>query len=353
MGAGRKLTAKGNLSVADAKALAELLGTDPRSLGTVDEPALFPVRSADDLPNLQFHLRLARASGATRVAKGRLSATKSWGTSTREAQVRKVIDALLSQGPLKMHSTSDRWFGATRDVLDEGLPHILAILFAMAGEPVDYDDLYEGVEQACLVQLNWNPPMTEALVARGVRSTFDRLLAILEEADLVSRKGDTVEVSDYGMTRRVGGQLAMTPLAGALVGGFLASAGFAIPVAGSFAHAPLERILAMVGESRADVIQAEFAAWMDAHSPQAAAEGLARCALEAHDPGLRLAIVHLAQELPPPADEQALRLLLNTPVAGHAIQALRWRGHTDVPDDQEALLRAGVDLFASYCRARR
>src|SRR5205814_4859235 len=67
VGGGRKLTAKGNLTVADAMELA----------GNLDDPSLsryaehgWRIRSADDLPELQFLLRWAR-SEERRVGKER------------------------------------------------------------------------------------------------------------------------------------------------------------------------------------------------------------------------------------------------------------------------------------------
>ena len=74
-----------------------MLGVDVRTSGDGDDAA-FAVRSADDLGELQFLLRWARAAGATRVVKGRVMATAAWAKLDAVAAVRKATAAILDVG---------------------------------------------------------------------------------------------------------------------------------------------------------------------------------------------------------------------------------------------------------------
>src|SRR5439155_20298998 len=117
----------GNLTVADAIELAGDL--DDPSLSTYAEHG-WRIRSADDLPELQFLLRWARAAGAVRVAKGRMSTTASWAKLDPMAQVARATTALLDKGPVGLRTADNRWVDQTLiEAIDAGAVHLLAVLW--------------------------------------------------------------------------------------------------------------------------------------------------------------------------------------------------------------------------------
>jgi hypothetical protein len=71
VGAGRRLTKTGRLTVADARALVALLDTGDETDHTIDDKA-YKLRSSEDLPVLNLTVDWARAVGLLRAVHGRL-----------------------------------------------------------------------------------------------------------------------------------------------------------------------------------------------------------------------------------------------------------------------------------------
>jgi hypothetical protein len=74
-GNGRKLTQKGRLTLADGKALVELLGTGDRTDPVIGDTA-FKTRSSAELPGVAITFAWARAAGLVRVVHGRVVPVK-------------------------------------------------------------------------------------------------------------------------------------------------------------------------------------------------------------------------------------------------------------------------------------
>jgi hypothetical protein len=74
-GAGRKLTATGNLTMAAGRELIGLLGTDDRLDERIGDQ-VFKTRSTVELPGVDFTFRLARHAGFVKVRTGTVSTTK-------------------------------------------------------------------------------------------------------------------------------------------------------------------------------------------------------------------------------------------------------------------------------------
>lgn len=340
---GRKLTAKGNPTVADTRALAERLG-DPgqerRAAWGMD------IRGADDLPDLQFLLRWARAAGALRVVHGRMTATESWARLRPLAAAAKAAEPLFKKGPLTLAAGERRWTAtALNAVVDEGLPHILAVLWAV-GEPLPFEVLLEGVSGVCDMMLSWSPE-AERWRQDRYRWTLDELFETLARAGLAERGGEETNTRPSGVEEKLGGEVALTAVGRAVLRGYLTANGYPVAEAGEWADRPLEDLLAHVAEWHPARTEAEFGSWVDRHSPEEAAAGLAGWVAAGYDdPQVPVAAVHLAAGLPAPHDERAVRALVDTPAAGHAAGWLLEHGHQDVAIDEEAMLRAGAEMMA-------
>lgn len=339
---GRKLTAKGNLTVADVASLAQALG-DPgwRTLGEAGRA----VRSADDLPYTQFLIRWARAAGALRVERGRLISTASWAKLSPLAAAAKAAGALLTKGPLGLEAGEDRWGLHVLDsVIDEGVVHLMALLWA--GSPMDFEILLEAVTGACDALISWEP-QAEAFKERRYRLALDRLVDLLSGAGLLTRDDAVEEEAGRSATPpRRGGTVSLTVLGRAVVGPYLNDHGYDIPVSGALAGGPLADLFARMAEWHPAHAEAEFDLWVDRHGVPAAIEELAGCVAGGYsDPQWPLVALHLASRLPSPHDEAAVRRLADTPARGHALGWLVERGH-DVDLDRDAFMVSGVELLA-------
>lgn len=342
-GDGRKLTAKGNPTLADTRALAELLadpGWERRGQWGLD------IRGADDLPELQFLLRWAKAAGALRVAHGRMAATGSWARLDPLAAAGKAARSLLDKGPLSLAAGQRRWTAtALNSVLDEGAPHLLAVLWAVP-DPLPFEVLLEGVSGVCDMMLSWGPA-AEGWRQDRYRWALDELVDVLARAGLVERHGQEIAVRPSGVEEQLGGEVALTPLARALLGPYLTSHGYPVVEAGEWAQRPLGDLLGHVGEWHPARTEAEFDCWVDRHGPEEAASGLVGWLADGYrDPQVPIAAVHLAGRLPSPFDERAVRALADTPAHGHAVGWLLEHGHDDVAVDEEAMMLAGAEMMA-------
>ena len=98
-GAGRKLTATGNPTLADGRLLVGLLDLDDEldpSFGSRTSVT----RSAGELHDLTFTIRWALRAGAVRKVHGRLAATATWSKAGTTEHFRRAAEALVSAGPL-------------------------------------------------------------------------------------------------------------------------------------------------------------------------------------------------------------------------------------------------------------
>jgi len=209
-GDGRKLTQKGQPTLADARTLVGLLGTGDRFDEVIGDRK-FTTQSAGDLPELGFTIRWALAAGALRKEHGKLRATVSWRKLEAKPLERwtKAANALSVLGPLAAFYASARYRG-TDEFLDGQVPELLFNLLD-GPEPFDavLDDICECADTLC----DWLVPYMQDPVHR--RTSFgydlDRLVRILGWAAIVERVAATVEPDEWARHEKlVGGTLQLT-----------------------------------------------------------------------------------------------------------------------------------------------
>ncbi len=343
VGTGRRLTEIGNLTVADAKALADRLGVDAAT--DTEAGVRVGVRSADDLGELQFLLRWARAAGATRSARGRLSATASWSKLDPLAAVRRAVKAILDKGPTRTRFGNTKWApSAVHEVLDDGAPHLLALLWAIP-EPLPFDELAEAAIEVCDQRLAWAPIVSPESQQRQITAAFATLFDVLAVAGVATRDNVEVTTDAYGYQRERGGELSLTSLGRVVLGDILKVHGYTIPEVGELVSEPLAALFDQIGVWHPDRICAEFDAWAAAHTPSATVDALVATLQQPSDPERRIVAIQFAARLPDPVTESAVRALLDTPARGQALGWLHEHGCRDIPDDPAALFAAGVELF--------
>jgi hypothetical protein len=344
VGGGRKLTAKGNLTVADAKVLAATL-EDPRV--AMGAKYGFSVRSADDFPEMQFVIRWARAAGAVRVAKGKLLVTASWAKLGPVEAVSRAVAVLLEKGPLSLWTANSYWAPeALIQVIDEGAVPLLALLWA-APEAMDFEELLEAIVEICEPQLRFPATFTPDLRRIQIRSEVDRFFDVLAAAGVVERLDADQSTDRHGSTSREGGVMSLTPLGRAVLGDRLRAGGYDVPMSAELADGPLAALFDQIGRWLPDRIRTEFDWWVQRHSVEAAVDGLATVMMDYEDPQWAVAAFELVERLGTADAERAVRRLLVTPARGHAIVWLLDHDYPDVPEDRPAMLRSGLELLAT------
>ncbi len=205
---GRRLTAKGNIRLADAGELSEILGTEP--LEEVVGQRTFKKHSSEDMPDLDHWQWWAREVGALRVQKGRMVAVEAWqkrAANDPVSQARQAYEVLQSFG---VYSSYRRMglFPVER-FIDETDTAVLMMLLD-SSVPLQFEELTSRIavirKQAGIQPVLGNPELDADIV----NSAIDDMLTVLERAGVIVQ--DQLEFSqERYRQRRVGGTVALTP----------------------------------------------------------------------------------------------------------------------------------------------
>ena len=286
---GRKLTQKGNVTLADARALVDLLDT-----GDVMDPKFgtrtFRTTSAAELGGLHQIFRWARKAGVVRVAHGRVHATKKGLAIAKNpgAFFDKAVDGLLAAGPLGSQRDPDRWMAwpEVTDLLDHLSVNLLVAPYA-GQRRFPIEDLCEQATYAVLRAFHF-PGTTDDDVARRIGYDVTDIIDAFELAGIV-RRIDAVAPHDDDVIispRRHGGTVELTAAGVVTARRLLREAGYEAPEAGRFSDATAtELFLGTDGDDFA-ALAAELEAWRRRRSPEEAATELAAAVRAVGDPAL-------------------------------------------------------------------
>jgi hypothetical protein len=308
VGAGRKLTARGNLTLADARALVELLGT-----GEVMDPVIgdqaFKTTSSTELRLLNQVFVWARKAGVVRVANNRVIATKLGLAAADGNDLTRVfdraIDALMDIGPLTSRNDPSHVLAwpVVWQVLDQQVDHLLVGPYITAA-PVPITKLIEIASDLVLDAVRFNPDADSELIARRLAADVDDLLDVVTLAGLTRRLDNTDDTdrSAAGGTRDADGgesdqsrwdhyqprgAIELTAAGTAVTHQRLSDHGYHTPVAGRLAAGSATELLQAI-EATDDhaSLNGELAAWLKRRDPHQAASELAAAAVEVDNPAL-------------------------------------------------------------------
>lgn len=210
-GDGRKLTQTGKPTLADARSLVALLGTDDTMDRTIGDKT-FKTHSASELPELMFTIRWATAAGVLRKEHGKLRATASWRNLAGDPLKRwtKAADCLPKLGPLTGFYEHNPYRDPD-ELLDEFAPYLLD---SLAGGPVAFDEALDLVCDHADAHYEWLVPFEQEREFQRVLfgSDLDVLVMILGWAGIVVREGASFEADRWLPKRKrpVGGTLRLT-----------------------------------------------------------------------------------------------------------------------------------------------
>lgn len=341
VGEGRKLTQTGQLTLADARALVDELGT-----GDLVDPAIgdrtFKTKSSAELPGLRQVFAWARKAGVVRVARGRVIATKqglaiAWDPA---AFFDRSLDAILALGPLASQREPSGWFAwpEVNEVLDRFVVHLLAAPYAAQG-PVPIEDLADVAAGVVLDSFEFHA-LGDEEVERRVASDIVDIMDTLEGAGVVRRTGTRHPDDDPVVSRRRhGGSVELTPAGAAAVHSRLIEAGYDTPRAGRFAEATATELFLGTDLDDFPTLWAEVEAWLRRREPVQAAAELATAVRELQDPALRnLALAAMADMDAEAALPEVRKLSIEPEIRGFALCWLVDQGHEEPeaqfdPDD--------------------
>jgi len=289
VGEGRKLTQTGRLTLADARALVDLLGTgDTIDMQVGDRT--FKTKSSAELPRLRQVFAWARKAGVVRVVHGRVIATKKGLDLARDPArfFDRAVDALMGIGPLASQRDPDGWFAwpEVNELLDRFVVHLLTGPY-VAQRPVPIEDMASIASQAVLDAFDFRS-LDDERVARRVETDIVDIVDALELAGVVRRTDVVVRTdTDLAGQRRHGGSVGLTAAGVATARRLLTDAGYEVPVAGRFSNATATELLLGTDLEEFGALWGEAEAWRRRRDPAQAAAELATAVRELEDPALR------------------------------------------------------------------
>lgn len=327
---GRPLTAKGNLRVADARHLADALGTETA-------PPLGSVRSAEDLPGLTALVELALAAGVVRRQKGRIVAVARFAALPDVAAHTQVLRALLDRGvsPARVYPHEiPIW-----DALDAGS----GVLFALLLTGADVDELVDAADEIVQAELGRLP---DGIVPLLVEHRIGALVARLAGLGAVRVTTSDEPCPDCDEPHEV-----VTPTAAGVpvLAELVESCGIEVAFRSAPQEATAEELAALVGLLEPDEWVADTATWLAAHPRPAAAgaELLGALAGDEQDTATVVAGLAIVGEALGPHAADAVRTLVGGPRDGLALHWLARHTGMDLSGVDPLRPAAGLaDLLA-------
>ena len=320
VGDGRKLTQTGNLTLADARALVDLLGTGDAMDQRIGDHT-YRTRSSAELPRLRQVFAWARKAGVVRVARGRVVATKRGLAIGADPAsfFDRAVDSLLALGVLASQRDPDWWLAwpEVTELLDRFVVHLLAVPY-VAQRPLPIDDLASASTEAVLSAFEFRT--THENVARHVATDVVDIVDVLELAGLLHRGGMAdADEPELVARRRYGGSVELTAAGLATTHRLLTDAGYGAPITGRFSDATAAELLLGTDLDDFAVLGGESQVWRHWRQPADAARGMADAVRTVQDPALRnLALAVMGDMEPEVAMPEVRRLATETDTRGFA-----------------------------------
>jgi hypothetical protein len=333
VGAGRTVTDRGNLKLADGKELVTSLGTDDRFDERIGEH-VYKTRSSTELSAVDLTYRVALAAKLLIVEGRRLirGPNAGWIRDDSLALWYAAFLALVQEvGPTQHHYGDDRYgFSWFAEDLDRQLPSLL-VEFYRDRESRELDQLVEHVWRdlnATYDLADVAPDKLEfhrSLVDSALRRAFDRLA----ELGIVTIADEIRTATEFGGSDRSGGTVFLGPLGLCALQRMLSRVTDA-PVAGALRSLPASELLRATADMPENLARAELDAWIDQHGDTAAAD-LCGAVRDADEVGRGIAFRALLQIGSTAADDVA-RLADDAELAAFVTL---WRVDTLTAEPQE------------------
>jgi len=323
---GKLLTAKGNLKLADGRALVDLLDTgdelDPAYGGTT-----FKTQSTQSLGELMYLMAVAEESGAVRRVGNRIVPVKVWGKKSRIAQAAKLFQTVVQFGVLSMMGVRVSFYSDVRGLLDDGVVHWLAGLIA-PGSQTDFDDIVTLNKDVAGSQFR-GEDAKHYLWSDSFTRDISRIVEILDMAGVVEWSGRQESQTRWKQRFYTGGTVRMTALGRHVLPEYLPAAGMVLRTAADLTELDLPELIAAMDTQPEQQHSAMLAAWKPTLAASDRAATVAAQITEASDARTRLIGLRLLGMFDDDVAEPHMRQLLDTAAAGHAAIWLLEHGLAD------------------------
>ncbi len=336
---GRQLTEKGNLRLAEARALIEAIGTG-------DDPELGGYRrlqSAEDLPVLSRLVNLGLAAGVVRRNRGRLVAVAAFAKLDDAAAHEKVVRAAFEVGlsaPSGYHMDGRL---PVQRLVDSSAIILLSELLDAGSVGVEVDDLFDLMLHLVTGAFSGLAPITQHLVPIWLDAQLERLeqLGVITLADAEEECPDCEERHRIARLTAAG-----IPVAVELV----REIGIPVAVRADPTSADAASIADLIGEIPPPEWHADAEAWFAAQPDRAkAADALvAEITAETREPVTVMLGLQVAADVVGDLAVPAVRRRLGGPHDGLVLHWLSNNADLDPESVEPARLLAGlVDVLGA------
>lgn len=328
---GKPLTEKGNLKLADGRALIDLLDTGDEMDERIGDKTFRTVSTAD-LPRLMFVVDVAKQAGAVRSYRRRLVPTKSWAGRSTVPQAIALAAAIIELGPLQTRFSARIWlYDALRQLLDEGIAAWLSPLLGPF-TAVPFEVLLEMPTAMATEQFAayWPETWSGEGIGGHVRRDMGRMLELLELGGVL-RWTDRIEVPDtYGPSSWTGGTIELTALGRHVLPDYVDAAGLVLHRADDLADADGGTLIDALFDVDETQHEQLLAGWQPDRSPAERAQLLTEAITAAESAADRAMGFHSLDLFAIEVVEPLVRQLLDSSVAGHAALWLIARDRADM-----------------------
>lgn len=290
VGAGRTVTDRGNLKLADGKELVAVLDTDDRFDEQIGDK-LFKTKSSEELNDVDWTFRIALETLMLETEGTKLlpGANAEWVDTPLDAVYGAFLVMLKRIGPTQHRYRKDHYgWGWYAEELDAQLSPLLLELYRHR-DPREVDELAETMWNVLQDEYDLSDVPADklahhrSLVENALRHALDRL----EELGIVEILDEVRTAGKYGGVERSGGMVQLAPL-GLWALQRMASRLTDAPIVGALRELSAAELLRAAGDLADDVARGEIDAWIDHHGDRAADE-LCAALPEADETGRGLA----------------------------------------------------------------
>ncbi|OBG82403.1 hypothetical protein A5699_06320 [Mycobacterium sp. E802] len=312
---GKALTPKGNLKLADGRALVELLDTGDQIDPKIGDKT-FKTKSTETLRHLAYLLALAEEAGATRHVKNRLVPVQAWSRKSPVAKATTLFQIVLEAGVLSSTRRGISFYGRLHQLLDEGVVHWLAGLIP-ASSHAHFDDIVDLNARVVLSEFDAEE-INYYISSDHLADDLSDILAMLDMTGAVEWTERTESVNPYGHRVWSDGIVSVTAFGRQILPDYLAAAGLRLRRADDLTEMTLPELLEALNSIPSEQHSDVLAAWKPSVPPSERAALVAAMAAEAEDATSRLVGLRLLGMFDVEVGEPYMRQLLDTPAAGHA-----------------------------------
>ncbi len=312
---GKALTAKGNLKLADGRALVEILDTGDEFDEKIGEKT-FTTRSTEELPRLTYLVELAREAGAVRHLHNRLVPVKAWAKKSAVEQAAVLFETAVGLGVLSATGARMPFYDDLHRLLDEGVVHWLSALLAPDAR-ADFDDIVE-LNRSVVDSQFAGTAAEYYLAGDSLDWDISRIMEVLDMTGAIDWSGRQETDRKWGLRYWTGGTIALTAFGRHVLPDLLPAAGLSLRTAAEFTEVDLTGLIAAMADCAPEQHSALLAAWRPSLPESERAGAVAALITDADDAHTRLVGLRLLGMFDVEVAEPHMRQLLDTTAAGHA-----------------------------------